>query len=188
MTDVDLVNKYEITIRELLKDLGIVDDEVLQNTPKRWIRFLQSYSKPLKTEFNDFKQFETDYDEIVVVETEFWSICEHHLLPYFGKAFIGYIPEKSVLGVSKVVRFVQYISKKPSIQESLTFEIADELFKKTKSKGLIILMKGFHTCVASRYSNGWMTTSTKFGLFRTDPSLVANFNKIINNKPLEVID
>lgn len=177
---VDLVEKYENTIRNMLKDLGIQNDEVLNNTPRRWIKFLESYSRPLRHEFQDFKMFPTSSDDMVVAETHFWSICEHHLLPYFGKVFFGYIPNGEVLGISKIVRFIQYVSKQPSIQEGLTQTIADTLHANSNGKGVMVLIKGFHTCVASRYSNGWMTTSAVRGIFREDKNLKTEFLNLID--------
>lgn len=187
MTD-DLVKKYGDTIRNLLLDLGITNKEVIANTPKRWIRFLESYSKPLNSDFHDFKTFSTDSDDMVIAETHFWSICEHHLLPYFGKVFFGYIPQGEVLGISKIVRFIQYVAKQPSIQEGLTQTIADTLFVKSGGKGVMVLIKGFHTCVASRYSNGWMTTSAVRGIFRENKTLKTEFLNLIRLENTSVLE
>lgn len=180
--------KHENNIRELLKDLGVTKEEVLENTPRRWIAFLNTYTKALRQEYQDFKAFESKHDQMVIVETKFWSMCEHHLLPFFGKAYVGYIPNNKVVGVSKIVRYVQHIAMKPSIQEELTDEIADQLQKELNSKGTIVILKGFHTCVASRYDNGWMTTSALRGIFREDSFRKEEFVRLINNKPREVID
>ena len=180
--------KHEDNIRALLVDLGVTKEEVLTNTPRRWIAFLTTYTKALRGEYNDFKAFESKHDQMVIVETKFWSMCEHHLLPFFGKAYVGYIPNKKVVGVSKIVRYIQHIAMKPSIQEELTEEIADKLQVELGSQGTIVILKGFHTCVASRYDNGWMTTSALRGIFRDDPYRKEEFVRLINNKPREVID
>ncbi len=184
----DKLNHYSSVIKDLLKDLGIKDEEILNNTPKRWLRFLESYTLPFKDEFTDFKTFPTSSDDMVIAETHFWSICEHHLLPYFGKVYFGYIPIDKVLGISKIVRFIQFISKKPSIQEGLTQEIVDKLHKQANAQGSMVLMKGFHTCVASRYSNGWMITSAIRGLFREDKSLKEEFLKLVSNDYGSILD
>ncbi len=184
----DLVNKYADVLRSLLQDIGIQNEEVIENTPRRWIRFLESYSKPLNADFSDFKTFQTNSDDMVIAETHFWSICEHHLLPYFGKVFFGYIPDGKVLGISKIVRFIQYVSKQPSIQEGLTQTIADTLFEKSEGRGVMVLIKGFHTCVASRYSNGWMTTSAVRGIFRENKTLKNEFLNLTRFEKSSLLD
>ena len=184
----EIAMKHQENIRQLLKDLGVTDEEVLENTPRRWIGFLSRYTAALHEDFTDFKSFPSKHDQMVIVETEFWSICEHHLLPFFGKAYIGYIPKDKVLGVSKIVRFVQHSTAKPSIQENLTEEIADKLQENIGGLGTIVILKGFHTCVASRYGNGWMTTSALRGVFHDNPSAKEEFIRLINNKPKEVIE
>ena len=184
----ELVNKYSQTIRELLIDLGVTNEEVLENTPKRWIKFLESYSKPLKNDFNDFKTFPNASDDMVIAETHFWSICEHHLLPFFGKVYFGYIPDNKVLGISKIVRYIQFTSKQPSIQEELTQKIADTLFEKSDAKGAMVLIKAFHTCVASRYSNGWMTTSAIRGMFRENKTLKNEFLALVQQSKFEMLE
>lgn len=180
--------KHEDNIRELLVDLGITNEEVLENTPRRWISYLKRYSKATREDYTDFKAFTSSHDQMVIVETKFWSLCEHHLLPFFGKVYVGYIPKDTVLGVSKIIRFVQHASSKPSIQENLTEEIVDTLHSEVGGLGVIVIMKGFHTCVASRYDNGWMTTSALRGVFSHNPSAKEEFIRLIHGKPNEVIE
>ena len=180
--------EHEESIRKILIDLGVTTEEVLERTPARWINFLQRYTEGEQREFNDFKCFNTTSDQMIIVENRFWSICEHHLLPYFGKAYVGYLPNGKVLGVSKVVRYVQHVSMKPGIQENLTEEIANTLYEEIDPRGVMVILKGFHTCVASRYDNGWMTTSALRGNFVSQNESREEFIKLITAKPDGIIE
>jgi GTP cyclohydrolase I len=160
------------TVTELSKDLeeylksycGITNEEVLKNTPKRFLAFLADYSSGNK-EYNDFKTFPETCNNMVTVEVPFYSLCEHHLLPYFGTAFVGYLPKDEVLGLSKIVKFVQHSFRKPSKQESVTMLIADTLNQKVNTSGVAVVTRAFHCCYAMRYSNGWTTSATMVGKF-----------------------
>ncbi len=164
--------ELEGLLREYLKSLGVKKEEVLNNTPRRWMEFLKKYTEGFK-EFNDIKNFELqtgDFNEMVVLETGFSSICEHHLLPYFGKVFVGYLPTTHVIGVSKIVKLIKHISMKPSIQEELTEEISKTIRKIIPNcAGVAVIMHGFHTCVGTRYKEGWLTTASMHGVFKHNP-------------------
>lgn len=178
----------ESELRNYLKKLGVTKKEVLENTPKRWMKFLKEFSVGFK-EFKDVKSFEVSekgYNQMVVFKTNFTSLCEHHLLPFFGEVWVGYAPRTYVVGVSKIVKLINHISKKPTIQEELTEEIATNIKKMIPdSLGVIVVVKAFHTCVSSRYKDGWLTTSSLHGIFKHNPFAKEEFFEIMKIKGVE---
>lgn len=132
------------------------------------------------TEFNQqtgdlsdiFKTFECDNDEMVIQkDIPFQSMCEHHLLPFSGVAHLGYIPYKSVIGLSKMGRLVDYFSKRPQMQERLTKQIGESLDQNLSPLGVICILEGEHTCLSSRgVLKGGSTTKTSYltGVFKID--------------------
>ncbi len=170
------------SMRNELRKLGVTNKETLANTPRRFLTFLEEYSIALREEYTDFKSFKSDYNSPVFIECNFYSICEHHLLPYFGKAFVAYVPSKKVIGISKVVKLTQHQFKKPSMQESVTKEIPEILSKNTGAQGAACVVKALHLCVAMRYEKGWMTTTSSTGVFKTDKALNKEFMGFIQPK------
>lgn len=170
-----IVAAHVTSLRKELKRLGVKNKEVLERTPYRFFEFLKEYSTGLNGEYTDFKSFKSDYKQMVVVECNFYSLCEHHLLPYFGKAFIAYMPKGRVVGVSKIAKLTQHLFKKPSMQENVTHEITEELSKNLDTTGVTCLVKGLHLCVAMRYKEGWVTTSSSTGRFKNNSSAKKEF-------------
>lgn len=135
-------------------DLTINDcyfsEEELQNTPKRFNRFLKEWLID-SNEF-EFTTFENPgYDELIIVKNiNFYSMCSHHLVPFFGEAHIGYIPKELLCGLSKLPRTVDKFAHKPQIQEKLTIEIKDFLVKQLKPLWLMVVLQAEHLCISMR--------------------------------------
>jgi GTP cyclohydrolase IA len=143
-------------ISAILKILGLdLDDENLRDTPERVAKMyvneifggLNPDNKPDVTLFeNNF-----GYKEMLVEKNiTFYSCCEHHLAPFFGKAYVGYFPKRKMIGLSKLNRFVQYIASKPQLQERLTAEIGMEMQKAMQTQDVAIVLEATHLCIASR--------------------------------------
>ena len=177
----------ENSIEDLLKYVG--EDtarEGLFEAPKRVrkaFEFMTSgYSQDPK-EIIEKALFSTSNDEMVIVkDIEFYSLCEHHLLPFFGKAHIAYIPDGKVVGLSKIPRIVNLFSRRLQIQEQLTEQIAETLMKHIKPKGVAVVMNAKHMCMEMRGVEkicSSTTTSAIRGLFRTNQKTKDEFFRLI---------
>src|ERR1700692_2566985 len=162
-------------IRQLLADLG--EDpgrEGLVSTPKRGEKapkFLPSgYGADIDQVLNG-ALFTVDYSEMVIVkDIDFYSLCEHHLLPFFGKCHIAYIPRTQVIGLSKIPRLVDVFSRRLQIQERLTSQIADTIRDKISPLGVAVVMEATHLCMSMRgveKQNSFAVTSAMHGVFRS---------------------
>src|SRR6516162_5560813 len=142
-------------IRQLLVELGEDPDrEGLLRTPLRVdkaLRFLTSgYRANIDEVLND-AMFTVDYSEMVIVkDIDFYSLCEHHLLPFFGKCHVAYIPERRVIGLSKIPRLVDVFSRRLQVQERLTNQIADTIKDKIAPLGVAVVMEATHLCMSMR--------------------------------------
>src|SRR3954464_4860339 len=142
-------------IRQLLVDLGEDPDrEGLRDTPKRVekaYRFLTSgYAADIDQVLNN-ALFTVDYSEMVIVrDIDFYSLCEHHLLPFFGKCHIAYLPHKRVIGLSKIPRLVDVFARRLQIQERMTNQIAETIRETINPKGVAVVCEGTHLCMSMR--------------------------------------
>jgi GTP cyclohydrolase I len=147
-------------------------DAVPLETDRRVFQYWQEFTSPDFDVSTLFKKFEADYDEIVVVkDIPFQSLCEHHLLPFFGVAHIAYIPVDYVLGLSKFGRVVDYYAKRPQLQERVTQQVGAAIDEHLEPSGTLVIMEGTHTCMSARgvLKQGAITkTSFCSGLFRVD--------------------
>jgi GTP cyclohydrolase I len=161
--------------RELLVRIG--EDPTrdgLLDTPERMeksMAFLtRGYSMDVKTVLHD-ALFEVDYDEMVIVkDVEFFSMCEHHLLPFFGKAHIAYVPHGRVIGLSKVPRVVDVFARRLQVQERLTTEIADAIAEAIEPQGVAVILEAQHLCMMMRgveKQHSATVTSAMRGVFKT---------------------
>ncbi len=168
---------------------GIGEDlnrEGLLDTPKRAakaFRFLnQGYEQSLEEVVNG-AMFPSDNSEMVVVkDIEFYSLCEHHLLPFIGKAHVAYIPQGHVVGLSKVARIVDMFARRLQIQENMTKQIADAMMEVTNAAGVGVVIEAKHMCMMMRgvgKQNSSMTTSMMLGNFRENPATRAEFTSLI---------
>jgi GTP cyclohydrolase I len=179
-------------IRQLLAELG--EDptrEGLLNTPKRVekaMRFLTSgYATDVDAVLNN-ALFTVDYNEMVIVkDIDFYSLCEHHLLPFFGRCHVAYIPQGRVIGLSKIPRLVEIFSRRLQIQERLTSQIADTLRQKVEPLGVAVVMEAAHLCMSMRgveKQNSVAVTSAMLGVFRDDARTRMEFLELIKRPEL----
>ena len=163
-------------VREILVRLGEDPErEGLRKTPLRVEKALAYLTRGYKQDAESVLNgatFASDYDEMVIVkEIDFFSLCEHHLLPFYGKCHIAYLPDKRIVGLSKLPRLVDVFSRRLQVQEKLTTEIARAIEEKLKPKGVGVVMEAAHLCVMMRgveKQNAQMVTSSMRGRFRSD--------------------
>ena len=143
-------------VRQLLRLIGEDPDrEGLQETPLRFLKAMAEYTRGYREKPEDvLKVFEDGgegVDEMVIVrDIPVYSLCEHHLAPFFGKAFVGYVPDKKILGLSKISRLVEVYSRRLQVQERLTNQIADALAKHLQPLGVAVVLECRHMCMESR--------------------------------------
>ncbi len=177
-------------IRQLLAELGEDPDrEGLVDTPKRVdksLRFLTSGYKANVDEVLNGALFTVDYSEMVIVkDIDFFSLCEHHLLPFFGKCHIAYIPRHKVIGLSKIPRLVDVFSRRLQIQERLTNEIAETIEDKIDPLGVAVVMEATHLCMSMRgveKQNSFAVTSAMLGAFRNSARTRNEFLELIKHR------
>ena len=181
-------DKIKNLTESLLKELGENPNrEGLLKTPqlvaKAWEFLSSGYTTNLDELINN-AVFEEEYDQMVVVkEIEFYSMCEHHLLPFFGCAHVAYIPNGKIIGLSKIPRLVDMFSRRLQVQERLTKEVALTLEKALDPKGVAIIIEAQHMCMQMRgveKKQSYMSTSSMLGIFRTDNKTRKEFLDIIN--------
>jgi len=175
--------KIKQAVRLLLEGIGEDPDrEGLRETPDRVARMWEEFERMRQFDFKLFEEF-GEYNEMVLVkDINIYSICEHHLLPFFGKAHIAYIPDKRVCGLSKLVRSVRAFALRPQLQERLANEIADFLMEQLKPKGVAVVLEMEHLCMSMRgvMSPGHKTTTSALrGVFLEDLKAREEFLKLI---------
>jgi GTP cyclohydrolase I len=174
-------------IRQLIAELG--EDptrEGLLNTPQRVeksLRFLTSgYAADVDAVVNN-ALFTVDYNEMVIVkDIDFYSLCEHHMLPFFGKCHVAYIPQGRVMGLSKIPRLVEIFARRLQIQERLTNQIAETLREKVRPLGVAVVMEASHLCMSMRgveKQNSVAVTSAMLDVFREDARTRMEFLELI---------
>jgi GTP cyclohydrolase I len=177
----------EKLIEQLLKELG--EDARrggLERTPERVakaLKFLTSgYEKDPKEILND-ALFVEEYDEMVIVkDIDVFSLCEHHLLPFFGKCHVAYLPGKKIIGLSKLARLVEMFSRRLQVQERLTTQIAQTLQDALQPRGVAVVIEAMHLCMVMRgveKQNSKAVTSAMLGVFRARPETRAEFMELI---------
>ncbi len=170
-------------ILQFLKAVGEKPErEGLKNTPKRVARM---YSELLSGYHADVHKivngalFNITYDEMVIVrDIEFYSLCEHHMLPFIGRAHVAYMPAGKVIGLSKIPRVVDIFARRLQVQERMTRQIADLLQELLEPRGVAVVLEGLHLCMMMRgvkKHDARMTTSAMHGAFRTNPSTRQEF-------------
>ena len=180
------MQKIEKLISELIAELGEdTSREGLKETPAR---VAKSYVKLFGGYKIDPKEVVTifdgeDYDEMIICKgIDFYSTCEHHMQPFFGKASIGYIPNKKIIGLSKLPRLLEVFARRLQNQERLTMQVAKSLFEIISPKGVGVVLEGQHFCMMARgveKQNSAMVTSHFKGLFKSDAMTRGEFLKLI---------
>ncbi len=183
---VDL-SKLEAAIRLFLEAIGEdLTREGLEQTPKRVAKaaadLFGGCSNDLIAE-GLVKSFCSNFEEMVLVDDiNFCSFCEHHILPFFGTVSLAYVPDGRIIGLSKIARLVDFFSKRLQVQENLTDKIADAVFEEFSVKGVMVLVRAVHTCMAIRgvkKFNSSTVTISKKGVFKFDEGLQNYFFKAI---------
>jgi len=175
-------------MRQLLSNLG--EDpgrEGLLKTPERMEKSLRwltrGYDMDVREVIGD-ALFEEDYDNMVLVrDIEFYSMCEHHMLPFFGKAHVAYVPDGRVVGLSKVARVVHVFARRLQVQERLTDQVADALVEVLEPKGVGVVVEAAHFCMMMRgveKQNSRTITSALRGEFRDDPATREEFLRLVH--------
>jgi GTP cyclohydrolase I len=175
--------------REILVGLGEDPDrEGLLDTPKRAAKAMQYLCHGYEQSVEDIVNgalFASDNDEMVIVkDIELYSLCEHHLLPFIGKAHVAYIPTGKVLGLSKIARIVDMFARRLQIQENLTRQIADTIREVTSAAGVAVVIEAQHMCMMMRgveKQNSYAITSAMLGAFRKDSRTRSEFLNLINH-------
>ncbi len=182
----DVFIMQELT-RDLLAKIGEDPDrEGLKKTPERFdkaIRFLTSGYRQDPREVLQRAIFHESYDEMVIVkDLDVFSLCEHHILPFFGKCHVAYIPKKKIVGLSKIARVVELYSHRLQVQERLTQEIATAIMDTLQPHGVAVVIEAFHLCMMMRgieKQNAKAVTSAMLGVFRTRQSTRMEFMELI---------
>ena len=184
------IDSIEKIIHELLIQIGEDPNrEGIKKTPERvakaWQFLAKGYEQNLDKIINN-AIFKEDYDEMVTVKNiDFFSLCEHHMLPFFGKAHVAYIPDGKIIGLSKVPRIIEMFSRRLQVQERMTQQIAETLNDVLNPKGVAVVLEGEHMCMQMRgveKQNSYATTSAMKGRFRTDSRTREEFLNIISMK------
>ncbi|HEX4378869.1 MAG TPA: GTP cyclohydrolase I FolE [Candidatus Acidoferrum sp.] len=177
-------------VREIIKEIGEDPErEGLRKTPERYekaLKFLTSGYHQNVDHLLNGATFSVAYDEMVVVkDIEFFSLCEHHLLPFFGKAHIAYLPTKKVIGLSKVARLVNMFARRLQIQERMTSEIAETIQEKIAPQGVGVIIEARHLCMQMRgveKQHGKAVTSAMLGEFKTNKQTRDEFLALVRDR------
>jgi GTP cyclohydrolase I len=184
--------QLEESVREILANIGEDPQrEGLLNTPNRVARMYDELTAgyhvdPVK--LINGAVFNVDYDELVLVkDIDFYSMCEHHMLPFYGKAHVAYIPNGKVIGLSKIPRIVEMFARRLQIQEQMTSQIAQFLQETLEPQGVAVVIEGAHMCAMMRgvkKENTKMTTSKMTGVFKDNPKTRDEFIQLLKNNSL----
>jgi len=186
-------DKIRAAIASIIEAIGEDPQrEGLVDTPRRVAEMYAELFKGLGADPKDVLSvsFEEGHREMIVLkDIPFYSMCEHHLLPFYGLAHIGYIPnhEGRVVGASKLARVVEIVAQRPQLQERMTSQIADAIAEGIKAKGVAVVLQAEHMCMVMRgikKPGSNMVTSGVRGTFRTDPKTRAEFFSLIHGKSL----
>lgn len=186
-SDIDMLG-IENAVRTMLVAFGEdLNREGLVNTPKRVARMYPELLRGYKTDAEKLLNnaiFNVTYDDMVIVrDIEFFSLCEHHMLPFMGRTHVAYIPKGQVIGLSKIPRIVDMFARRLQVQEQMTRQIADFLMDLLKPQGVAVVVEGLHLCAMMRgvkKHDARMTTSTMLGTFRTRVATRQEFLEHLN--------
>lgn len=181
--------KMEAFFRELLTYIGEDPSrEGLVDTPRRAAAALEFLTRGYRQTAADVVNnalFESDTEEMILVKNiEMYSMCEHHLLPFIGKAHVGYLPNGKIIGLSKTARIVDVFARRLQVQENLTTQIAEALMEHTGARGVGVVIEAQHLCMMMRgveKQNSLMKTSCLLGSFRSDATTRAEFFSLIHS-------
>jgi GTP cyclohydrolase I len=188
-TQTSRLKGMEDNVRQILESMGEDPErEGLLKTPARVARAFEyltkGYSQDPKVILNQAKFTEEDYSEMVLVrDIDFFSLCEHHILPFFGRAHVAYIPKHQIVGLSKIPRLVEVFSRRLQVQERLTTQIANTLMEELDPLGVGVIIRAEHLCMRMRgveKQNSVVTTSAMLGAFRSQQVTREEFITLVN--------
>jgi GTP cyclohydrolase IA len=180
----------EDAVRLLLRHVGEDPErEGLKLTPNRVLHALEfltrGYKEDPKVAINGAVFSEEEYQEIILCrDLDFYSLCEHHLLPFFGKAHLAYLPNRRIIGLSKLARLVEIYARRLQVQERLTTQIANTLMEEIEPLGVAVVLEAEHLCMRMRgveKQNSYVTTSAMLGVFRTHVETRQEFMNLLRN-------
>ncbi len=188
---IDADGPVELAVREILVEIGEDPDrDGLRRTPERVHRMYAELTAGYRVDPDRLINeavFEVDYSEMVIVkDIPFYSLCEHHLLPFFGSASVAYIPKGRVIGLSKIPRIVEMYARRLQVQERLTQQIADFLQERLQPQGVGVVLEATHLCAVMRgvrKPGTIMTTSAVLGIFRSRDKTRAEFLAHLERRP-----
>lgn len=182
------IERAEMAVRDLLMALGEDPDrEGLADTPRRVAKMYRELFSGVAADpaIHLKRVFSEQYDEVVLLrDIDFHSLCEHHLLPFHGRAHVAYLPNGRVVGLSKLARTVDAFARRPQVQERMTCQIADALMQHLDPKGVVVVVEAKHLCMKMRgvqKPNGTMVTSAVRGTFKESAAARAEVMSLINN-------
>ena len=185
----DAPDKLESIVGEMLRELG--EDAArdgLARTPLRVakaLRFLTEGYQQDPVSILNGALFEVSYDEMVLIkDVDFYSLCEHHLLPFIGRVHVAYIPNGRVVGLSKIPRLVRMFARRLQVQERLTVQIAETLEQVLEPKGVAVVVEAIHLCMMMRgveQQNAFAITSSMHGGFKSDPKTRSEFMELLRH-------
>jgi GTP cyclohydrolase IA len=181
----------EEAVRAILRHIG--EDparEGLERTPTRVVQAFEyltrGYSQDPKVAINGALFTEEDYQEIILCrDLDFYSLCEHHLLPFYGKAQVAYLPNRHIVGLSKIARMVDIYARRLQVQERLTTQIAHTIMEEIQPLGVAVVLEAEHLCMRMRgveKQNSYVTTSAMLGVFRTNTETRQEFMQLLRNE------
>ncbi|TMD06667.1 MAG: GTP cyclohydrolase I FolE [Chloroflexi bacterium] len=188
---IPLPDRMEDLVRRQLELIG--EDptrEGLRDTPTRVAESMEfltrGYRQNIQDVFGDAVYHEKVKDMVVVKDIELYSLCEHHLLPFYGRAHVGYIPDGTIIGLSKMPRLVDFYARRLQVQERLTRQIAECMLEHLKPLGVGVVIEANHLCMMMRgveKQNSRAITSCMLGSFQTDPKTRAEFMQLVKGTP-----
>ncbi len=184
-----MTDKIEPAVSTMLTELGEDPErEGLLKTPARVarsMRFLTQGYDQNPAEIIGEALFTEDYEEMIVMkDIDFYSLCEHHLLPFFGKAHVAYIPAGRIVGISKIARLVEVFSRRLQVQERLTKQVAQTMMEQLRPEGVAVVVEAEHLCMRMRgveKQNSMVVSSAVLGVFRTNQETREEFMSLVHN-------
>jgi GTP cyclohydrolase I len=180
----------EDAVRVILRRIGEDPErEGLRLTPTRVLQAIdfltRGYREDPKIVINGAVFAQDDYQEIILCkDVDFYSLCEHHLLPFFGKAHVAYLPNRRIIGLSKLARLVEIYARRVQVQERMTTQIAQTLMEELEPMGVAVVLEAEHLCIRMRgveKQNSYVTTSAMLGVFRTHFETRQEFMNLLRN-------
>lgn len=186
------LKKVEESVNDILVEIGEdVNREGLLRTPERVAKAYEFLTEGYHRDINDVLNnaiFEEKYDEMVIVkDIDFYSMCEHHMIPFYGKVHVAYIPNGKIVGLSKIPRIVDVFARRLQVQERMTQQIADTIEEFLKPSGVAVVIEAFHMCMMMRgvqKQNSITTTSAMHGDFMDDNSTRTEFLNLTSHRRL----